>query len=82
MLSSIIGTLIGVASGGILTWLVSRSYYRRATKDLSLSIEHLSSRIFKVLRALEEAGFIELARDQSGNYTGGIVLNASMGKKQ
>ncbi len=78
MLPSLIGTLIGVAAGGIITWFVSRAYYQRATKHLNDSVEKLDKRIFKVLRALEEAGLIELARDKNGKYTGGLKLSASV----
>ena len=68
----ILGTLVG----SIVTWLASSHFYRRAAQDLIVETEALRKHTQLILRSLEEAGFVELARDQEGHIAG-IVFDAS-----
>jgi peptidoglycan biosynthesis protein MviN/MurJ (putative lipid II flippase) len=73
MIASIIGTSIGVVIGAVVAWVVTYVYYRRAGDALRDESEKLRKLTMKVLRGLEEAGLIRLARDPDGNLTGGLL---------
>ena len=38
-------TLISMIGGGLITWLVARAYYARATRDLRQSVEDLKQSV-------------------------------------
>jgi hypothetical protein len=67
------GTLVGAA----VTWLVSRFYYLRASKQLEAEVTELMKPIKLVLEALEEGKIAKLTRDSKGNPTA-ITLQISV----
>jgi hypothetical protein len=70
MAASIAGTVIGAAIGAMVTWLVARAYYVRASRDLEKAAADLRRLTAKVLVGLEEAGLVQLVRNESGEITG------------
>ncbi len=70
MVSTIASALIGVSVGGIITYLLSRHYYRRATEDLRREAGKLRSEterartyINALISYLEAADAIRVSRD-------------------
>ena len=79
-LPDIVSVLIGAAIGGVVTWLVSRHYYKEARDKLMQEAAKLMQesieleRLTKLnLHVLENAGIGELVRDASGKPTGLII---------
>ena len=72
----IAGTLVGIASGALITWWVARSHYQRSTKELNARASELVKLNTIALRALEDAGIVKLNRDGNNNIIG-IVWEAS-----
>jgi hypothetical protein len=62
-------TLIGCLIGAFITWLVSWVYYKKAGDDLKQKSENLENQTRLILEALEQAGFVELKRE-NGVITG------------
>ena len=78
-LTNVIPVLIGAAIGGLVTWLVSRHYYKRAGDELRREATELRRLTHLVLHGLENAGLVKLKRDATGRVTGLIIeIRASL----
>jgi hypothetical protein len=62
--------LIGIVVGGVITFLVARYYYKKASEELSKEANELRRLNNLMLHGMEYAGWIELQRDKEGNITG------------
>ena len=60
-------TLISMAVGGLITFLVTRWYYERASGDLEREAGELKDYTVMLINYLDEAGVIEVERDAHGN---------------
>jgi len=83
-LYNIISVLIGVLSGGVITWLVSRFYYTKAGDELKQEAAKLMQEAIEldrltnlVLHGLENADIVELVKDASGKPTGIVIKGSS-----
>ncbi len=74
---TIIIALLSILVGGLITWLVSRFYYIRASNDLSKEANRLREFTELMLRGMEAAGWVEYNRDDRGNPIG-IVFKGSV----
>jgi Tfp pilus assembly protein PilW len=72
-METIVSTLIGILAGSIVTFLVSRYYYAKATQDLIIESASLRKLNELMLRAMEQAGFAKFNRDPQGKITGMII---------
>jgi hypothetical protein len=70
MNTSFISTLVAIATGAIVTWLVTWWYYMRAARDLTLETEKLRNMMRIALETLEKYGLVRLNRDASGQIVG------------
>lgn len=73
MMYNFISNIVAVIIGGIITGLVSKYYYSRASKDLNKEASKLIKLDTLMLRSLEEAGLVEYTRDEQGNIKGLII---------
>jgi len=65
--------------GGLITFLVSRYYYKKASEELKRETESLHNNTILILRGLKENGIIDYTEDEYGNPKGLIVtLKVSM----
>ena len=78
--SNFLSSLIGTGIGGFITWLVSKQYYERASKDLKNESQGLRKLIILILEGLEIGGLVEIARDGKGNILGYNFLSARLSK--
>ncbi len=62
--------LISVVLGGIITWLVSWCYYKRAGQELKDEAAELRRLNTLMLQGMQHAGWIKLNRGPSGEITG------------
>ena len=62
---SVIGPLVGMAAGGLITWWVARRYYEKASDDLVAEAVDLRLATDRVLRYLEAHHQGEPDRDAS-----------------
>ena len=69
IISLLIG-IIGIAIGAIITWKVADRYYKKASDDLIKEASDLRNLNILILHALENAGFAELNKDESGKPIG------------
>lgn len=68
-------TLGGVLFGGLITWF----YYKRSGDELVREAERLRRLATIMLNATEDAGFVKLNRNQSGEIRGRLVpLSATL----
>ena len=67
MAMTIILTLISIAVGGSITFLVTRWYYARAFGDLEREANELKDYTVVLVNYLDDAGVIEVERDAQGN---------------
>lgn len=77
-LPNILSVFVGAAISGVITWLISRRYYKKAGDELkqeATRLEHLNTLI---LHGLENADIVELAKDASGKPTGITIRGRSM----
>lgn len=72
------GQVLGIAVGALITWFCSWWYYRRAGSELRQEAAELRMLTTLVIRGLEEAGLIEVARDVEGKPTGGLVFHINI----
>ena len=78
----IINHLIGLLVGGLITWLVARIYYVRASKDLTREAAELQRLNNLLLRGMEHAELVELNRDEQNKIVGFVIkLSASINAK-
>jgi hypothetical protein len=78
--SAFLSTVAGVLVGGLITWLVSRHYYQRASKDLRREAESLrreANRLrgyllvsLRVLQALSGGHGFTIRYDEQGEPVG------------
>jgi len=69
-MSALIGLFFGSLIGGVITWLVSKHFYLKASKELRLEVQELRRLSKTMLLGMEYSGWIELSRDVSGEITG------------
>ena len=67
MATTIIVTLISIAVGGFIAFLVTRWYYDRASEDLEREANELKDYAVMLVNYLDDAGVIEVERDAQGN---------------
>lgn len=68
--SLLVGTGIGVVFGGLTSWGITHRYYLRQRRDAAVSERAIRT----LLKAAERQGSVKLARDRSGNITGGELV--------
>jgi Tfp pilus assembly protein PilW len=76
---TIITALLSILVGGVITWLVSRSYYLRASEDLTKESNNLRQITELMLRGMEAAGWVKYNRDPEDNRPIGIIFEDSGG---
>jgi hypothetical protein len=79
MIITITTTIFSVFIGALVTWFVARIYYKRASEELTKEASDLRKLNVLILRALENAGLVELNRDENGNPTG-LVIKLKVGR--
>ena len=67
MATTIIVSLISIAVGGFITFLVTRRYYARASGELEREVGELKDYTVMLVNYLDDAGMIEVERDAQGN---------------
>ncbi len=67
MVITIVSTLISLAVGGLITFLVTRWYYDRASGDLEREAGELKDYTVMLLNYLDDAGVIAVERDAQGS---------------
>ena len=67
MATTIIVSLISIAVGSLITFLVTRWYYARASGDLEREANELKDYTVMLVNYLDDAGVIEVERDAQGN---------------
>jgi hypothetical protein len=67
MATTIILTLISIAVGSFITFLVTRRYYDRASGDLEREANELKDYTVMLVNYLDDAGAIEVERDAHSN---------------
>ena len=67
MATTIFLILISIVVGGFITFLVTRSYYERASGDLEREAGELKDYTVMLINYLDDAGVIEVERDAQGN---------------
>ena len=69
-----------VILGGLITILVSKYYYKRASEELKTEAESLHKNTILILRGLKENDIIDYTEDEHGNPRGLIIkMKLSMG---
>jgi len=77
-LPSILPVFVGAAISGVITWLVSRHYYKKAGDELKQQATRLECLNKLILHGLENADVVELVRDASGKPTGITIKGGSV----
>jgi hypothetical protein len=67
MAITIILTLIAIAVGGLITFLVTRWYYERASGDLEREASELKDYTVMLINYLDDASVIAVERDAHGD---------------
>ena len=67
MATSIILTVISIAVGGVVAFLLARWYYERTFGDLEREASELKDYTVGLINNLDAAGVIEVERDAHGN---------------
>jgi hypothetical protein len=67
MVTTIILTLFSIAVGGVVTFLVARWYYERATGNLEREASELKDYTVMLVDYLDDAGMIDVERDEHGD---------------
>jgi hypothetical protein len=78
MAITIILTLVSIAVGGLITFLVTRWYYERASGDLEREAGELKDYTVMLLNYLDDAGVVKVERDAGGNPIRVRVVKVSM----
>ena len=66
MAPTIILTLFSIAVGGMVTFLVARWYYERATRNLEREASELKDYTVMLINYLDDARMIDVERDAHG----------------
>lgn len=61
---------LGVFAGGLITLIVARVYYEKASVELNKEAEYLRKLNILMLRAMQNAGLADLNTDENGNPIG------------
>ena len=77
----------GIIGGGLITWLAAWWYYRKASRDLLSEASELRRLNRLMLLGMENAGWVELTKDEKGNILGfkqtihveSVVVNSQVG---
>jgi hypothetical protein len=72
-LENFIETLAATVVGGLITFLASRHYYVKASKDLEGAAARLQTLTTLIIRGMEEARLATFTRDGSGNPIGLVI---------
>jgi len=64
---------LSVLIGALVTWLVARIYYVKASKELRKEAEKLRHLNELILRALEEADGVKITRNKAGEPIGLVI---------
>jgi hypothetical protein len=81
-MNSILLTIISMAVGAIITWIVAKYYYEKASNDLKEEAQKLRTLNTLILRALESAGIASFNKDQGGEIKGLIIkLSSNLNSK-
>jgi hypothetical protein len=67
MAPTIIFTLFSIAVGGMVTFLVARWYYERATGNLEREASELKDYTVMLINYLDDARMIDVERDAQGD---------------
>jgi hypothetical protein len=78
MATTIILTLISIAVGGFITFLVTRWYYDRASGDLEREAGELKDYTVMLINYLDDAGVIEVERDAQGTLSESELSSARL----
>jgi hypothetical protein len=73
METSTIHLIIGILVTALVTWIFASWYYKRASEDLVKEAAELKNLNTLILRALENAGFAELNKDENGKPVGLVI---------
>lgn len=71
--------LLGIAVGGLVTWVVAHVYYKRAGDELRTEAAELRKLGSMVLTAMEHQGLTKLSRDSTGKIVGFVFEHAGSG---
>lgn len=63
-------TFVSIVIGSLISWFFSRRYYVKAGQELQAEAAELRHLNNLLLRGLENAGMMKVARDEHGNPTG------------
>lgn len=74
-------TVAAVFIGGIITWYVSKKYYKRTSQEMKDGSDKLIKKINLILRGMEDAELVEWTKDEQGNAKG-IVFKLSGSAKE
>jgi hypothetical protein len=75
---NVVIALLSILIGGVITWLVSRFYYVRASKDLAKEAEKLRALTELMLRGMESTDRVKYNHDPQGEPIG-IIFEESGG---
>ncbi len=64
---AILSTIIAIPIGGLITFLVARCYYEKASKDLENAAGELRKYTIMLINLLDDEGVINVERDEYGN---------------
>ena len=67
MATTILLTLFSIAVGGVVTFLVARWYYERATGNLEREASELKDYTVMLINYLDDARMIDVERDAHGD---------------
>jgi hypothetical protein len=75
MLQNLMFTFVGILFGGLITWF----YYKRSGNELATEAARLQRLLTIILNAMEDAAFVKLNRDHSGEIKGRVIpLSATL----
>jgi DNA-binding MarR family transcriptional regulator len=81
-LSSVLNGILGAFVGGMVTWWAASHFYRLAARDLANEAAALRRHTTLILRSLEQAGYVDLTRDQDGQIVGLVIVAAATSRAQ
>jgi hypothetical protein len=82
--ATFLSTLVALVAGGVITFLVARHYYEKASSDLkdeAAALRKETARLKRhttlILRGLEDAGLVEYTQDEQTGEIIAIKIKAS-----